>query len=823
MAIQIVREVSTDVVRRGTTRAIYAKQNDLNSRFLNVLIQEDGKDIKVSENAEVLLNVERPDKQQNIFMGSVNKDGTVRIALTSWMLELAGTLLCDISVVSTEPEVRLSTMQFNIYVEEAVIPDAVFEETEEYSLIVDLLNRTSEAERRAVNAADEADRAKQAAQDSATAAEAVKVTCEDATAEAYRAAEEASAFEANLDVERKRINELAAMRSVNNITQYNVSVDGKFTLQIDSNGFVATVVLMAKEKIPAGYVFTFNEIPMELAPIRPGVELIDNDDAYIIMGESKDLGKVILSIRVKSNGKGIALNESYIESFALNNPTLPELADIRVGVNGEVYDNAGEAVRQQLKTLIPKVYTCSIGLGEDLETGEFFSEYTFDQDTQKAKEYIKGGGLAVLEYEEKRYPFEYFDSNDDMVFSDIDTNTAIKTILTVGTYSCTVTESQVKVEVVNSGVGRATPELGEIFNDYDTNKATGKFSRASGTGNTVSGHSGEAGGMNNTVKGAAAHGEGNENTVEANCGHVEGHGNKVTGYAAHAGGRITEARGHSSHASGKGTFASGAQQHVIGSFNIIDTMCEDGVTPLPTADDGLPEHQYGGNEYKERKSQYVRIVGNGTSHRDENNNIVPDRSNAETLDWKGNLWNAGNHTAKDFIIDGKQGNSLASLSGLMSAVGAMQNTLGNDIMVIKPTTAGSIVLQENTCYQFLGSSEKKTMKFYNSDNTVGKAITYQMLTIYCGSMTDNAEFGIEERMSPAYLYVVANDTKSDSILNPIPANETGCYAFKKYLPDSTEINPTFRAEVEYPANSVIIIQTKSNNHPHTIATLEEEV
>ena len=146
MAVQIIREISADVVKRGSTRAVYAKQNDINSRFLNVHIQEEGKDIKVEPTATVLLNVERTDHQKNIFSGTVNEDGTVKIPMTAWMLELEGTLLCDISIVHEDPTVaRLSTMQFNIYVEAAVYSDASFEDSEEYSLIVDLCNRVDQA------------------------------------------------------------------------------------------------------------------------------------------------------------------------------------------------------------------------------------------------------------------------------------------------------------------------------------------------------------------------------------------------------------------------------------------------------------------------------------------------------------------------------------------------------------------------------------------------------------------------------------------------------------------------------------------------------
>lgn len=148
MAIQIIREVSADVIRRGATKTVYAKQNDLNSRFMNVRIQEEGKDIVIDPGLTVMLNVERPDKSENMFYGTVNADGTVKVPLTTWMLELAGTLICDVSIVSEDPTAaKLTTMSFNIYVEEAVVSDESITETTEYSVIVNLLNRVEEAER----------------------------------------------------------------------------------------------------------------------------------------------------------------------------------------------------------------------------------------------------------------------------------------------------------------------------------------------------------------------------------------------------------------------------------------------------------------------------------------------------------------------------------------------------------------------------------------------------------------------------------------------------------------------------------------------------
>ena len=184
MAIQIIREITADVVKRGSAKSVYAKQNDLNSRFLNVRIQDDGKNIMVDKSLTVILNVERSDKQHNMFYGTVNDDGTVKVPFTSWMLELEGTLVCDISLVAKDNSTaKLTTMQFNIFVESAVVSDESFIETDEYSVIIDLLNRAEEA----------ADASKGAVESAKAAAESAKAV-EDAAKSLQESAEEAAKF-----------------------------------------------------------------------------------------------------------------------------------------------------------------------------------------------------------------------------------------------------------------------------------------------------------------------------------------------------------------------------------------------------------------------------------------------------------------------------------------------------------------------------------------------------------------------------------------------------------------------------------------------------
>lgn len=115
----------------------------------------------------------------------------------------------------------------------------------------------------------------------------------------------------------------------------------------------------------------------------------------------------------------------------------------------------------------------------------------------------------------------------------------------------------------------------------------GNLSTIQGSNTTASANNSHAEGMNTTASGIESHAEGSNTTASGAESHAEGSG--------------TKASGNFSHVEGFETIASGDTQHVQGSYNLSDTTS-------------------------------AHIVGNGT---------YKQRSNAYTLDWKGNAWFAG--------------------------------------------------------------------------------------------------------------------------------------------------------------------------------------
>lgn len=112
-------------------------------------------------------------------------------------------------------------------------------------------------------------------------------------------------------------------------------------------------------------------------------------------------------------------------------------------------------------------------------------------------------------------------------------------------------------------------------------------------------------GYYNTASGYSSHAEGYGTIASSMSDHAEGYLTRASGSHSHAEGYLTQARGYASHAEGEGTIAHATNQHVEGRYNIDDVYFK-----------------------------YAHIIGNGT---------YDARSNALTVDWKGNILSGNTH------------------------------------------------------------------------------------------------------------------------------------------------------------------------------------
>lgn len=213
-------------------------------------------------------------------------------------------------------------------------------------------------------------------------------------------------------------------------------------------------------------------------------------------------------------------------------------------------------------------------------------------------------------------------------------------------------------------------------------KADGEVSHAEGSG-TEAVFGGHAEGLGTHAIGRGAHAEGFETkALYDNC-HTEGELTEADGVGAHAEGQSSKASGEWSHAEGGSTQTNGMFAHAEG-YRTIASSPESHSEGIETIANGIACHAEGigtvtsgtgtDNGDTEPRGQHVQglynlldetcvyahIVGNGTGE--------DARSNAHTLDWKGNAWFAGN------VTDG-EGNILSALAARLTALEARVKAL----------------------------------------------------------------------------------------------------------------------------------------------------
>lgn len=198
----IIKEIEVDVSQLNRFAAIVAKQYDKQSRFLKVTLLDSGERIKVESASTAVINARREDEVAKTFEGTVNADGTVTVPLTYWMLQLDGTVKCDISIITANKTV-LSTTLFELEVQEAAAPDdSEIEKDDDYGILIQLIAdvqaiKDAEAKRvTAENGRVSAEKSRVSAENSRVNAEAARVKAEQARV---------SAEKSRVDVESKRV------------------------------------------------------------------------------------------------------------------------------------------------------------------------------------------------------------------------------------------------------------------------------------------------------------------------------------------------------------------------------------------------------------------------------------------------------------------------------------------------------------------------------------------------------------------------------------------------------------------------------------------
>lgn len=191
----IIKEIEVDVSQLNRFAAIVAKQYDKQSRFLKVTLLDSGERIKVESASTAVINARREDEVAKTFEGTVNADGTVTVPLTYWMLQLDGTVKCDISIITANKTV-LSTTLFELEVQEAAAPDdSEIEKDDDYGILIQLIAD--------VQAIKDAEAKRVTAENGRVSAEKSRVSAENSRVDAE--SKRVTAEKGRVDVESKRV------------------------------------------------------------------------------------------------------------------------------------------------------------------------------------------------------------------------------------------------------------------------------------------------------------------------------------------------------------------------------------------------------------------------------------------------------------------------------------------------------------------------------------------------------------------------------------------------------------------------------------------
>lgn len=142
--MQVGHSVKLDFMLMNNIKLV-AKQNDINSRYINIALCEKRKDKELPNNATITLNITRCDGQKNSYLCDI-VDNVAIVYLSSWAVELSGILTCDVSVI--ENNERLTTMPFLVEVVPACCTTEDIQDADSEDIITNLCSRIDELENR---------------------------------------------------------------------------------------------------------------------------------------------------------------------------------------------------------------------------------------------------------------------------------------------------------------------------------------------------------------------------------------------------------------------------------------------------------------------------------------------------------------------------------------------------------------------------------------------------------------------------------------------------------------------------------------------------
>lgn len=133
----VYNSIQLDLCKKNSYKAIPTKQLDTNSRFLRVELLNNGNSYDFNDDVTVILASTR-NGETKAYKCTV-EDGCVVAPLTSWMLAEEGYVDCEIVLIDTASNSKLSSFAFSICVDESIYNDETISQDESYNVLLQLI------------------------------------------------------------------------------------------------------------------------------------------------------------------------------------------------------------------------------------------------------------------------------------------------------------------------------------------------------------------------------------------------------------------------------------------------------------------------------------------------------------------------------------------------------------------------------------------------------------------------------------------------------------------------------------------------------------
>lgn len=212
-------------------KVIPAQAGDVNSRFFDIEIYDDRGAIDLRNYETVIFNAKLPNGSLEMYAGVINiEENCAIIKVPSSVIKEAGKVVCDISLKGhdgSSEAVLLTTQKFYLIVSESQVSDEAIEATNEYGLLLELLEDLTELE----NEVKESEQARNAAEILRESNESERINQENLRISAENSRElvendRVNAENERINAELKRVNN-EATRENNEIERSTAEIERK--------------------------------------------------------------------------------------------------------------------------------------------------------------------------------------------------------------------------------------------------------------------------------------------------------------------------------------------------------------------------------------------------------------------------------------------------------------------------------------------------------------------------------------------------------------------------------------------------------------------